>query len=62
MLQVRKTANEYYLAAAGLPDQHLLPQPNDQQWEANVKARYFIYKMHSSKEFLITNSLASSLS
>ena len=27
--KVRKTANEYYLAAAGLPDPQLLPQPND---------------------------------
>ena len=25
--KVRKTANEYYLAAAGLPDPLLLPQP-----------------------------------
>jgi len=27
--KVRKTANEYYLAAAGLPDPLLLPQPMD---------------------------------
>lgn len=29
LLQVRKTANEFYLAAAGLPDPDLLPQPTD---------------------------------
>ena len=28
-LQVRKTANEFYLAAAGLPDPELLPHPTD---------------------------------
>ena len=27
--KVRKTANEYYLVAAGLPDPSLLPSPND---------------------------------
>ena len=34
---------------------------NDSTWNKNVQARYFLFQVHVSKQFLLTTSLASAL-